>query len=387
VKILYHHRTQGEEPESVHIASLIQALRDLGQDVVLLGPAGRSRAGAGGSAPWLRWLKRRLPRAAFELVQLAHNGPSLLHLKRALRRERPALLYERYALHHAAGVVAARHAGVPLILEVNTPYAYAWSRYYGLGFPRLAAFTERWVLAHAPAIVTVSDAQRRFLVEQGVAAGKIAVCHNAVDPRVFDATRYPAARANLGLRDDQLVVGFVGTMNRWQGIDVLAEAVGRLCSERPDIHFLLVGDGERAPDLRATCVRAGVAHQVSFTGRRAHGEIPSLIAAMDIAVLPDSNQYGSPMKIFEYMAMGKAVVAPRVAPVEEVVRDRETGVLIPPGDPTALQAAVGRLASNPALRRKLGEEGRRYVLAHRTWRHNALRVLSVYEGLTTKRVP
>lgn len=326
-------------------------------------------------------MKRGLPRAAFELVQMAHNVPSWLHLRRTLHRERPDLVYERYALHHAAGVVASRQAGVPLMLEVNTPYAHAWSRYYGLGFPRLAKATERFVLRRAPAIVTVSEAQRRFLEDQGVPGGKIAVCHNAVDPAVFDANRYPAARADLEIPAGTVVVGFVGTMNRWQGIDVLGEVVTLVLEGRSDVRFLLVGDGEKGGELREACARAGCAGDVLFTGRRAHGEIPALIAAMDIAILPDSNRYGSPMKVFEYMAMGKAVVAPRVPPVEEVVRDGETGLLIPPGDAKALRMAVERLAADPALRRTLGENGRNWVLTHQTWRQNALRVLDLFERL------
>jgi glycosyltransferase involved in cell wall biosynthesis len=379
VKILYHHRTQGEEPESVHIASIVQAMRDLGHEVVLLGPAGRAGVSGGARGSWLRRVKRRLPRAAFELVQLAHNLPSWLHLRRALRRERPAFVYERYALHHAAGVLAAGQAGVPLVLEVNTPYAHAWSRYYGLGFPRLARSTERFVLGRAPAIITVSEAQRRFLEEQGVPPTKIAVCHNAIDPAAFDADRYPTAREDLGIPPGPVVVGFVGTMNRWQGIDALGQVLTRMLTARSDVWFLLVGDGEKGAELRAAGARARAGSRVVFTGRRAHAEVPALVAAMDVAVLPDSNR--SPMKIFEYMAMGKAVVAPRVPPVQEVVRDGETGLLISPGDAQAMEVALLRLAADPGLRRALGESSRRYVLAERTWRHNALRAIALYERL------
>jgi glycosyltransferase involved in cell wall biosynthesis len=118
---------------------------------------------------------------------------------------------------------------------------------------------------------------------------------------------------------------------------------------RADAAFLLVGDGEHRGDLESACRAEGLLGRVRFTGRKAHAQVPPLVAAMDIAVLPDSNGYGSPMKLFEYLAMGKAVVAPRVGPVEEIVRDGENGLLVPPGDAEAFAAAI---------RRALGERDR-----------------------------
>jgi glycosyltransferase involved in cell wall biosynthesis len=381
MKILYHHRTQGEEPESVHINSIITALRGLGHEVVLVGPGGRKDGGAERSPGWLSKLKRALPQGGFELLQLAYNALAYASLRRAVRSVRPDLIYERYALYQAAGVFLARQLGLPLILEVNTPYAQAWAHYYSLRFPRLAARVERWILTHAPAIVTVSEAEKGMLAAQGVDASRITVSHNAVDPALFDPSAYPDAKTRLGLAPALTVVGFVGTMNRWQNIPALQEVVRRVAEERSDVAFLLVGDGEGRADLVEVCRRAGLEGRVVFAGRRSHAEIPALVAAMDIALLPDSNRYGSPMKLFEYLAMAKAVVAARVPPVEEVIVPGETGLLVEPGDAVAIAREVSRLAAEPELRRSLGERGRRYVLSRHTWRDNATQVVDLYRGL------
>jgi len=278
-------------------------------------------------------------------------------------------------------VLAARHARVPLILEVNTPYAYAWARYYDLRFVRLAEAFERSILRRAGAIVTVTEAQRRFLTERRLGGAEITVTHNAVDPYIFDPTAYPAARAAAGLAEDALVIGFVGTMNRWQSMPVLLPVMRAVLQARADAAFLLVGDGEHRGDLESACRAEGLLGRVRFTGRKAHAQVPPLVAAMDIAVLPDSNAYGSPMKLFEYLAMGKAVVAPRVGPVEEIVRDGENGLLIEPANAEQLAERLLRLAADPGLRFRLGQQGRAEVLAHHTWRRNAETVLAIHQRL------
>jgi glycosyltransferase involved in cell wall biosynthesis len=381
MRILYHHRTQGEEPESVHILSMVKAFQDLGHEVRVVGPSRKDLRAAGPNAGLLSRLKRALPGAAFELAQIGYNAVTYLKLRRELREWRPDLVYERYALYHSAGVTAARHARVPLILEVNTPYAYAWARYYRLRFVRLAEALERRILRRAGAVVTVTEAQRRFLEEKRLGGADITVTHNAVDPAIFDPGAYPGARAAAGLDDDALVVGFVGTMNRWQSMPVLLPVMRAVLSARREAAFLLVGDGEHRADLEEACRREGLLGRVRFTGRKAHAQVPPLVAAMDIAVLPDSNGYGSPMKLFEYLAMGKAVVAPRVGPVEEVVRDGETGLLIDGGNAEQLAERVLRLASDPELRRRLGAQGRAEVLARHTWRRNAETVLAIHRRL------
>jgi glycosyltransferase involved in cell wall biosynthesis len=384
MRILYHHRTQGEEPESVHILSMVKAFEELGHEVRVVGPSKKDLRAAGPNAGVLSRIKRALPGAAFELAQLAYNAVTYWKLRRALRQLRPDLVYERYALHNAGGVFAARGAGVPLILEVNTPYAYAWARYYKLRFVRLAEAVERLILRRAGAVVTVTEAQRRFLAERGLGGPEITVTHNAVDPFVFDPGAYPGARAAAGLAEDALVIGFVGTMNRWQSMPVLLPVMRQVLQARPEAAFLLVGDGEHRADLEGACRAEGLLGRVRFTGRKAHAEVPPLVAAMDIAVLPDSNAYGSPMKLFEYLAMGKAVVAPRVGPVEEIVRDGENGLLIEPGSAEQLGERVLRLAADPGLRFRLGQQGRADVLARHTWRRNAEAVLAVHRRLTAQ---
>jgi glycosyltransferase involved in cell wall biosynthesis len=383
VKILYHHRTQGEEPESIHILAIVNALRGFGHDVEIVGPtAAKQLATGGGRRSLLARIKARAPRWLFELMQIGYNAVVFVKLQRAVNRMRPDFIYERYALFNAGGVMLARWRRIPLILECNTPYAQAWARYYGLYLKRLARWIEKRTLVGADHVITVTRVQKRMLAEQGVPDERITACHNAIEPKEFAPSQASAdaLRRQLGLRD--VVVGFVGTMNRWQGIDRFPDVIRTVLGARNDVSFLFVGDGEFRAELEQFCRREGFSDRVVFTGRKPHKEVSGLVSAMDITVLLNSNAYGSPMKVFEYLAMGKAVIAPSVEPVREVLRDGETGLIIEPGDATAMAQRILELAGDADKRRRLGEAGRAYVIANHTWDRNAATIIDTYQRVT-----
>ena len=389
MRVLYHHRTQGEEPESIHIESIVSALRALGHEVRVVGPvdiehreAAPKAAAAGARRPsMLVRIKESVPRSVFELLQIAYNLVAWRRLDRAVKEFRPDFIYERYALYAFAGGLVARRRGIPMILECNTPYAQAWAKYYGLHLPRLARWLEARTLRGADHVITVTHAQSTLLQQIGVRPERITVSHNAIDPSWFSQERQhdPALRARIGL--DGLVIGFVGTMNRWQGIPKFAEVIPSVLARCPQASFLFVGDGEFRQELQDLCRAGGTADRVVFVGRQPHDKVPSFVAAMDIAVLLDSNAYGSPMKIFEYWGMGKPVVAPSVAPVLEVMRDRETGLLIEPGNAAQLADRIVELAMDPGLRARLGAAGRACATASHTWRNNAEQIVAAHSAL------
>ncbi|CAN5159209.1 glycosyltransferase family 4 protein [soil metagenome] len=385
MRILYHHRTQGEEPESIHISAIVNALRDLGHEVCVVGPASIQHSAVKASRPSLLGrIKNAAPRLVFEIMQLAYNLVVDRRIAKAISEFKPDLIYERYALFNFAGVRRAKARGIPLILEVNTPYAQAWAKYYGLYLKKLARWLEKSTLLAADHIITVTDVQRDMLVAEGIPRQNISVCHNAIDPDWFNPERHldPAMAASLGLRTP--VVGFVGTMNRWQGITEFPELLRSVFARCPDVSFLFVGDGEFRQTLEDFCRAESFSSRVVFTRRKPHSEIPPLVALMDITILLNSNAYGSPMKIFEYMAMGKAVIAPSVGPVVEVLKDGETGLLIEPGNALQMADQIVRLVNDTDLRARLGSAGRSYVTARHTWRQNALKIEEVHASLASR---
>lgn len=381
MRILYHHRTQGREPESVHIAGIVDALKAMGHDVLVVGPAPVVFKNTGDAIPTFAGrVKRAAPRFIFEFLQLGYNAVVFGRVRRAILSFKPDFIYERYALFNFGGLVAAKQQHVPLFLEVNTPYAEAWVKYFGLHLKKLASWIELKILLNADHIFTVTQVQARQLQQRGVLPARISVCHNAIDPADFvpagTAERTASCEA-YGLKGT--VVGFVGTMNRWQGMGEFPAVLQEVLTRAVDVNFLFVGDGEFRVPLEEFCAREGFANRVIFTGRMPHAEIPRLLSAIDIAILLNSNEYGSPMKIFEYWAMAKAVIAPSVAPVCEVMRDGLTGLLISPGDAKQMAQKILMLVQNPTLRQKIGDAGRAYVVENHTWHKNACKIVDAFQ--------
>jgi glycosyltransferase involved in cell wall biosynthesis len=173
------------------------------------------------------------------------------------------------------------------------------------------------------------------------------------------------------------VLGYVGAFVPYHRLDMLVEAARELAGEFPLARWLLVGDGVERPRIEALLATHGLADRFWMPGRVRHDQVPALVKAMDVAVLPNSESFNSPMKLFEYMSMGKAVVAPRVPAVTEVVRDGDNGLLFEPGDAASFHAALSRALEDAALRDRLGRAARESVLAGHTWRRNAERMLAL----------
>ena len=147
--------------------------------------------------------------------------------------------------------------------------------------------------------------------------------------------------------------------------------------EHPDLVLLLVGDGVAFEPIKARITEAGVGTQVILTGKVEHNKVANYLSAMDFGILPDSNDYGSPMKLFEFMAMGKGMIAPDFSPIAEVVCDNENSWLFPAGDRNACIEKVLDIANNPTAHTQVGINARAYIERERQWKHNAAQLLSL----------
>lgn len=387
MRILYHHRTQAEDGQAVHIRSLIRAFEREGHGVHELGlvsqAAGRSSAGSLG-AQRRRWgWVTRTPRFARELAEYAYSTVARRRLLAVGATLEPDLIYERYAFGNLGGVAAARRLGVPLFLEVNSPMVLELSRTRGLSFPRVARSVEHRVFTGATRVCAVTEVLAEMLVESGVERRRILVTPNGVDlelyPAADDLAARAAARAELGLRprsetDVGAVLGFVGYYRDWHRLDLAVAALAEPGLEQAEL--VLIGEGPAREGLERAARSVGVAERVHFAGRFDHERIPRLLAAFDVALLPAINPYASPLKLHEYMAARLATVAPDQPNLREVLRDGENAVLVPPGDAESFTQAVVDLARDPGLRGRLGQRARATIEERDlTWRGNARRVI------------
>lgn len=314
--------------------------------------------------------ERRLPvilrgNMATEIAELFSGLRQALATRRGDASE-VAFLYQRYSLNNLAGVILSAWWGVPLVLEANGSEAKWRSDWASVQFPALARATERAILRRADRIVAVSENAARDLVAAGGPADRIRVVPNGVEVDRFA----DAAPAQLPFPEDAFVVTFVGLFYPWHGVRYLADAFVRLRRDVPDARLVLVGDGEEAPLVREILQTAGYGDAVHLPGLVARDEVPAYLAASDALVSPHArvrNFIGSPIKLFEYMASGRAIVASRVAQIGEILRDEETALLVEPERPDALADALARLRQDQALRFRLGASAREEARRLHSW--------------------
>ena len=389
---------------SIHIRALVRALADLGHEVRVVSTQVSSPAplevelqAAVCPAPLAAWnyalahatrvchrWAGRPTRRNPDVVRALHNLRFFKVAARVAREFNPDFIYERYSLWGMAGLWLAKELSIPLLLEVNAPLAYEQQRYgAGLTCPPLARWVERRIWRRADLLLAVSDSLRARAEQAGVRPELIRVLPNAVDTRLFQINLDPEPVRRRFNLDGRFVVGFVGTFKGWHGVDLLLEAFADLHRTEPSTHLLLVGDGPLKPLLEEKARKAGLGAAVTFAGSVAHQEIPQYVAAMDVAVAPYpalDEFYYSPLKLFEYMAAGRAVVASRVGQVAEVLVDGASGLLFEPGDRAGLVECIRRLQRDASLRQDLGRKAS-LACSKRTWTQSAVQVIDWVEPL------
>lgn len=300
-----------------------------------------------------------------------------------MREWRPDAIYERYALLGTAGIDLARELGIPHILEVNAPLSEEHAQYRGSAFAETIRTIERQILGATDRVIAVSEPLRDWVVAAGVDADCVTVAPNGVN---LDRFSSPSEGAPSRSRcDARPAVGFVGTLKAWHGTATLIQAVGLLAQERGiegAPRLLIVGDGPEREQLERIVLEEGITTLTTFTGLVEHEQMPMYIAAMDIAVAPYDETpgfYFSPLKLFEYMAAGRPIVAAGIGQIKECLRDGETGLLYPPGDVHALADRIGQLMDQPNYAQNLGYAAREEARRHHGWDRNAWLVTSLIE--------
>jgi glycosyltransferase involved in cell wall biosynthesis len=369
LRILYNHRTRARDGQSVHIDELIEALRAEGHTVTIVGPS-RIDAMSHGIERDL------LPKPIYELAELAFSAIEFLQLYMAGRKAKPDLIYQRANIHMLGAAWAAKLWGTRLFVEVNAPLTRERQKSPGLAWPKLARWSEHYLWREATMVLAVTETLAQEVAAAGVPRDRLSVIANGVDPRRFQRQERDLAKTVAGLKD-RLILGFVGYVREWHGLEHVIDLLagdGRLC----DGHLVVVGDGPARPALMARAHRLGIAHRVFFTGVVARDDVARLASTFDIALQPEVTSYASPLKLFEYMAMGHAIVAPDSANIREVLSHGEDALLFAPENPLAFAEAVARFAADPQLRQDLGARAAKNIeVKNRTWRANACRIAAL----------
>jgi glycosyltransferase involved in cell wall biosynthesis len=326
------------------------------------------------------------------------------------------VIYQRLSLSNYSGAMLARKLRIPLITEYNGSEAWVaknWGR--PLWFHALAEKAEYAMLKNSDVVVTVSDVLADELVSRGIEKQRIVSYPNCIDPLIFDPAKYTTEdrqrlRSRLQVSSDAILVTFIGTFGQWHGSDILAEAIAQLIRTRAEwlrdnkVAFVLVGDGVKMPIVKKTLAQVDSEPFCRLVGLVPQYEAPGYLAASDILLSPHvenadgTSFFGSPTKLFEYMAMGKAIVASRLDQIAHVLdgsldaanlpdrfdhQSEAVGVLGAPGDVNQLISGMQFCIENPLWRGKMGANARARALARYTWQHHVEAILMGLERVGT----
>lgn len=365
----------GCKGSSVHVQEVIRAMIRAGHDVMLFASK------FGGAVPpglesveclGLPSAQERDPaRREQALIDTNALIPAFLD-----QHGRFDMVYERYALWSDGAMAWARRRGVASVLEINAPLIEEQARHRGLHDRRAAERIAARVFADADDIVAVSSGVAGYLAQRSVATEKVHIIPNGVTVDRFD----PAPRP----RDGKLVIGFVGTLKPWHGVDTLITAVQIARERGVPARLLIVGDGPERAALEVQLQQAGLAAVTELTGAVAPGDIAPLIARMDVATAPYPDMpdfYFSPLKIMEYMAAGRATIASRIGDIDGLISHSVDGLLCPPGSADAMADVLVCLHGDPDLRERLGRNARAKADAEMGWDSVVARIFALSREL------
>lgn len=297
------------------------------------------------------------------------------------------LVYERNSLYRNGVAMACKKLRIPYILYFEADEIL---EYDIMGKPITGVLRWRakelirYNLKAADKIICVSNQGKSHLVNNWrIPAEKIVVFPNAVDLQRFrpNSEEGYVVRESLGVEHNPLIL-FVGRFYEWHDVTTLLDAIAKVVVTHPDAHLILVGDGSQQEAMVQYSIGLGINHKVRFTGLVPHTEVPSIMAAADIAVVPyprmEHDLWLSPLKMFEYMASGTAVIASEMGQIRNVIKTGKNGLLVPPGDASALGAAIIKLIDNPKLRSQLGEQARQDMVKNYSWKHYILRLENLF---------
>lgn len=391
---------RGDKGASVHVREVVNTFHRLGCEVALAFASG----GEGNPAPCAVMLDmspnvsddERQAEASLRGIVIDPADKPLrrevekLAYDRALRERlraklnavgfSPDLIYERFSLFHAAGAALADDLGIPHFLEVNAPLLEEQETHRGLTLRALAHNAQRRTFASARHIFTVSRALKAYVEADGFPGNRVDCLPNGVDCARFTPDIDPGpVRARYDLNHDP-VIGFVGSLKPWHGLEILFDAFDRVAAIMPNCRLLVVGDGPGRDYAQARASEPRLAGRVVLTGKVPHDEIPAHLAAMSLTVAPYVAQdgfYFSPLKVVESLAAGRPVVAPRIGQLVDLVEEGLTGLLYPPGDLDAFAGALRRLLENPSELARMAVNARLQAERSLSWESVVRRALAV----------
>ena len=323
----------------------------------------------------------------YELCHLDLNESAYKHIVRWQGNERPGFVYQRYSLYDFLGLRTARYYNVPFVIEYNSSEIWT-SKQWGGGinseYLEIAERIEDLNLTQADLIVCVSEELRDGLIERGINSKKILVNYNGVDEKKYSPkANGELIREKYGFKG-KIVIGFCGSYGPFHGAEKLAEAFSVLTSDtdyKSRIRLMMLGEGGTLPQVKRILRNQLIDNVALCVGTVPFETMPEYLMACDILVAPHvrnkdgSEFFGSPTKLFEYMAMGKAIAAADLNQIGSILTDNYNALLFEPGNVKDMVKVIRELVENDSLRERLGRTARQTVVSKYTWKQHVNNII------------
>lgn len=385
-KILYHHRTLADGAEGVHIREMVRSFRNTGHIVYIdaLYPTRATEENGSLKSRIIKKLRWKLPQSVYEFLQVTLNFYTFYNFYRQIRAKRPQLVYKRHSQFDIGPILAAKLYRIPVILEANSCFSSFESlKFEAMKLKHLGRWIERQTFLSSDIIFAVSSPLKRKIVQLGIPDKKVIVLPNGAnykkfDPAAISSQKKSEIRRKYGIQNDSFLVGFVGSLREWHGIDFLLNVFAKLVREHPEMILLIVGDGPIRHKLFKLTEHLGISEKVIFTGNVEHDEIPVVVSFFDVAVLPaEYRHHASPMKILEYMAMEKIVIAPDMENIRNIIDENKNGILFKAGDEQDLLEKLKAVYQNYSQFQSIGKQARQKIVNQLNWDNNARKVIDI----------
>lgn len=378
----------GRGAEGVHIVSVVKAFEKLGHQVTVISPPGidplnqtvqnpldkTNEKTKGINSVW-KSISKRAPQIFFEFFEIAYNFIAIWNIHKALKDRRFDFIYERAAYFMFAGAFISWVYGIPLVIEANEVVGIKRAR--RLIMKPFALILEKLSFRKAVSIFTVSSYLKdRIIKSLGDFQDKVYVTPNAISPEDYRRqTKRIEIRDALGLTD-KIVLGFAGWFDWWDRLDLLIDIQYDIKKMGINhVSTLIIGDGPMTGELKGKTRVLELENHVVFTGAVARNDVMDYIDSFDIGVFAHSNEFGSPVVLFEMMGLGKAIVAPELKPITDVITHGYNGIVFPVLDKSALLDGVLSIINNPERILQIGIAAKDTVFKLHSWEGNALKII------------
>jgi len=379
MKILYFylsHRVFGFSSWNIHIYEFMAAVKRLGEDIVPFTPLVVEETADTKIRRVYFKFNRFLPRFSKDILAILHNFATYWRGVKKILQGKPDVVIVRNEAFNFFPLLLKKRLNIPVVLEVNTPI-YKERVANGNVSLKMLNFIEKRCWQNVDAITTVSENLKQMLIAEGINEEKITSIHNGVNLEKFDyRISGIKIRAQYNLNDKYLI-GFVGGFFPYHGIGDLIKKFNQIVRDWGDVGLFLIGDGIARKQCQQIAESLNLTAHITFTGYVPYDCIPQYISAFDLAIIPDSNDHGSPIKLFEYMAMKKVSLAPSYKPILEIIEHKKTGLVFERHNIDSLIEQIKWARQNQSLIERIAQNAFDRVKEKFTWTVNAQRVINV----------